>query len=332
MHKKVVFYKILLPVLILLIFSLEALASDSRYYFLRLSQNEEISGTDFGHCSSVYDSIKKVIYTAAHCYHDKNFQIRDKNGQHLFTLKDATYSYLENENGLLDVFLISDFGEISKTLLNQKADKVEDISMQNNFWYILGYPSKYNKDPLTQFVCSELIISQPLFMLEMERLLKTIHLTCPTYRVGDDLYSNNLEYSETAGVSGGGVFKSGELVGIIYHIGENKEEFGIYYKIQKIKDINLQPVSVENAKNRYQLNTKSLEQVKVPNVYKNELNMLFLSKLFIFDNRQNHISKVYWNSNQNLVFEFIGFESIEVKKEQLSIRLLKFFESNLIKL
>ncbi len=321
--------KFLLFFILLFSVSLAAHSKSSRYYSLRISQKEDSSAReDFGHCSGVYDKIEEVIYTAAHCYHNKAFHIRTNNGKLLFDLSEAEYSYYENDYGLVDLFSIQGFNPIDEHKLISQASPVDFSSMQTDRHYALGFPSLHKTESLTRLNCYRLEDFKNHFIFEIEQALGTQHLKCPFYQIDQNSFDDFTQHSDVAGLSGGGVFHNNELIGIIYQFGDRrKENFGIYYQFQSLETDEISPLSVETARRKYQLDKKIFEEIKVPNLIQTELNLFFLLKLNIFDNRQSFIKNIEWLDDETLLFEFIDFNPIEVQKKDLSHTLQSFLKT-----
>ncbi len=306
-----------------------ALSDSSRYFSLRISQNKKaFAKNDFGHCSAVYDKIEEVIYTAAHCYHNKAFHIRSNSGDLLVDLNEAEYTYYENDHGLVDLFSIQGFNPIKENKLVSQTSPVSFSSMKSDRHYVLGYPSLHKTETLTYLNCYPLEDFKSHFIFEIERALGTRHLKCPFYQIDQKNFDDFSSHSDVAGLSGGGVFHDNELVGIIYQFGDRrKEKFGIYYQFQSLKTGDITPLSVVAARRKYQLDKKIFEEIKVPNFIQTELNLFFMLKLNIFDNRQSFIQNIEWINSETLIFEFIGFNSIEVQKKDLSHNLQNFLQT-----
>lgn len=302
-------------------FSLAETRNPSTYVF-RISQGTTPAPGDFGHCTAVYVETTKEIYTAAHCYHFKPLNLRGTNGELLLDLSSASYNFLENEIGLLDILVISGFDEDAL----QRAKQDAKASPAKKGLSIVGFPAKYNTKNLSEFYCDKRSISPGYGPRAIEADLNTLHLNCETYTVGESEQKlNHLLHRDVAGLSGGAVFDDGKYIGVAYHYEVNDPIPPFYFKVQMFND-SAQTISVQRARRKYQLDTKLFEEAKLPKSVTSPLALLLMVDYGLPMKDINRLAHAYWQDAETLMLITQGGQELEVPRRKLSSSLLSYFE------
>lgn len=316
--------KVSLLILFLTLLSTPALAGteSSSVYVFRVSQNTSASPGDFGHCTAVYDDSTKEIYTAAHCFHFMPLNLRGTNGELLLDLSNASYSFLENDIGLLDMLVITDFDD----QLLESAKQDARVSVPSQGFSIVGFPAKFNTEGISRFYCDRRPIPGGYSPRAIEASLNSLHLNCETYTVGgSEKLLNDLHHKDVAGLSGGATFSDGRYIGVAYHYEVNDPVSPYFFKIQLFNSED-RPIEASQARRKYQLDTKLFEEAKLPNSVTSRLSLLLMVDFALPIRDIISLKDAFWRDANLLVLVTQDGKELEIPRRKLNSSLLAYFE------
>lgn len=273
-----------------------------------------------GSCTGFYVPNSKQVITAGHCNHRHDFKVIDSTGKIRADLADAKRSYLATSFGPFDVLILSLSDAQEAQLL---AFREAIYNPPTRGYVIAGFPEKFREWEISEFSCGKLEIDSEYSQRGIEAKLASKHLICPVMNHMQDSKAQYLAYSDVAGLSGGPVFLDGQLIGLAYHFAASGFEGQGYFKIQYLNAASAAVISESEADQKFQVNRKIFEEIKVPNI----INLKFADLFFSVAPKgyqREMIQSVQLASNSDLMIQF-SEQAIEVPSSKISPTLSKFF-------
>lgn len=258
---------------------------------------------DLGHCTGFYIHNSGEIITAAHCNHQKDFRVISQSGKTLLSLHQSAKFYETNSLGPYDLLSIH-LNEIQEQELLNNKDLL--FNNYNENFQILGFPTALREKPLFALNCTPYQdYAKEFSKFWIEQRFETFHLKCD--HSNQDINSTSVKdfkHHELAGMSGGPVIYKNNVIGLIYHYEEPRStNTQSYYKIQLFpKKSNYLPEAL--AIQRYQLNTKIFETLKIPNLILIKINELLITFSKLDFKSIDSISNMKITENQDLEISF----------------------------
>ncbi|MCB0407186.1 MAG: trypsin-like serine protease, partial [Bdellovibrionales bacterium] len=224
-----------------------------------------------GHCTAFLPEGADFIFTAAHCFHQRAFKVISDKGETIVELKNNDYFYTESQFGLLDIFTV-------RNLSTDQIQKIQSISQLIHKTHIkssaniYGYPQSRRNQPLSEVTCQHQTDFKDIFRLRVEDQLGVQSLTCQFRNEHEVIADNDL----VKGISGGPALYSNGNIAVTFHY-TNESDTGL----PSIKTVSLNSITslltVEQAERKYQLQKKTIEQIKIPNAIRIDIDNFLVS-------------------------------------------------------